>query len=44
VRAIDDQAQSFWLRRGFIVSPNDPLMLFRSLQDIALSRQAEGPR
>jgi GNAT superfamily N-acetyltransferase len=37
VRAIDDQAQRFWLRRGFIASPGDPLMLFRSLQDIAVT-------
>ncbi len=42
VRAIDDQAQRFWLRRGFIASPGDPLMLFRSLQDIALSLRDEG--
>ena len=42
VRAIDDEAQRFWLRRGFIASPGDPLMLFRSLQDIALSLRDEG--
>lgn len=44
VRAIDEAAREFWQRRGFIASPNDPLMLFRSLQDIALSLRAEGPR
>lgn len=42
VRTIDDQAQRFWLRRGFIASPSDLLMLFRSLQDIALSLRDEG--
>jgi GNAT superfamily N-acetyltransferase len=42
VRAIDDQAQRFWLRRGFTASPGDPLMLFRSLQDIALSMSGQG--
>jgi GNAT superfamily N-acetyltransferase len=43
VRAIDDEARRFWLRRGFVPSPNDPLMLSRSLQDIAASLQAVQP-
>ncbi|AOO79924.1 GNAT family N-acetyltransferase [Bosea vaviloviae] len=37
VRAIDDEARSFWLRRGFVPSNSDPMMLARSLQDIAVS-------
>lgn len=41
VRAIDEEAREFWLRRGFIPSPNDPLMLSRSIQDIAASLQAK---
>jgi GNAT superfamily N-acetyltransferase len=40
VRAIDEQAQGFWLRRGFVPLSHDPLMLARSLQDIAASLQA----
>jgi GNAT superfamily N-acetyltransferase len=41
VRAIDDEARNFWLRRGFVATNDDPLLLARSLQDIAASIQAE---
>ncbi len=42
VNAIDDEAARFWIRRGFIASKDDPLILFRSIGDIAASfEQAE---
>jgi len=37
VNAIDDEAARFWARRGFIASRDDPLILFRSIGDIAAS-------
>ncbi|QEE47064.1 GNAT family N-acetyltransferase [Rhizobium sp. WL3] len=37
VHAIDEDAQLFWIRRGFLASRDNPLILFRSLTDIALS-------
>lgn len=37
VNAIDDEAAHFWTRRGFIASKDDPLILFRSIGDIAAS-------
>lgn len=37
VKAIDDEAARFWTRRGFIASKDDPLILFRSIGDIAAS-------
>lgn len=37
VRAIDDDAAAFWLRRGFLPSKDDPLTLFRSIADVAAS-------
>lgn len=37
VNAIDDEAARFWTRRGFIPSRDDPLILFRSMADIAAS-------
>jgi len=40
VKAIDDDAVSFWMRRGFLVSKDDPLTLFRSIPDIAASLTA----
>ncbi len=42
VRALDDEAAAFWQRRGFLPSKDDPLMLFRSLADIAASVQGMG--
>jgi hypothetical protein len=37
VHAVDAEAASFWKRRGFIVSKDDPMILFRSIADIAAS-------
>jgi GNAT superfamily N-acetyltransferase len=40
VNAIDDEAASFWQRRGFLPTKNDPLMLFRSMADVITSIQS----
>jgi len=40
VNALDDEAGRFWLRRGFLPSRDDPLVLFRSIPDIEVSLQA----
>jgi GNAT superfamily N-acetyltransferase len=37
VNAVDVEAAKFWTRRGFIPSKDDPLILFRSISDIAAS-------
>lgn len=37
VNAIDDEAARFWNRRGFLGTKDDPLILFRSIADIAAS-------
>jgi GNAT superfamily N-acetyltransferase len=37
VNAVDPEAAEFWTRRGFIPSKDDPLVLFRSIADIARS-------
>lgn len=37
VNAVDIEAAGFWARRGFIPSKDDPLILFRSIADIAAS-------
>jgi GNAT superfamily N-acetyltransferase len=37
VNAVDNDASEFWKRRGFIPSRSDPLVLFRSIADIAAS-------
>lgn len=37
VNAIDKEAVAFWKRRGFVPSKDDPMMLFRSIADIAAS-------
>jgi GNAT superfamily N-acetyltransferase len=37
VNAVDIEAAGFWRRRGFIPSKDDPLILFRSIADIAAS-------
>jgi len=37
VNAIDAEAAAFWQRRGFTPSKDDPLVLFRSIADIAAS-------
>jgi GNAT superfamily N-acetyltransferase len=42
VTAVDEDAAAFWARRGFIASKDDPLVLFRSISDIAASLAASG--
>lgn len=37
VNAVDGEAAAFWARRGFLPSKDDPLVLFRSIADIAAS-------
>jgi GNAT superfamily N-acetyltransferase len=37
VNAVDTEAANFWKRRGFIPSKDDPLILLRSIADIAAS-------
>ena len=37
VKAVDVEAAAFWLRRGFLVSKDDPLTLFRGRGDVARS-------
>jgi GNAT superfamily N-acetyltransferase len=37
VNAVDQEAAEFWRRRGFLPSRDDPLVLFRSMADIAAS-------
>lgn len=37
VNAIDPDAGAFWVRRGFLPSKDDPLVLFRSIPDIEAS-------
>lgn len=37
VNAVDDEAAVFWGRKGFLPSKDDPLMLFRSIADVAAS-------
>lgn len=37
VNAVDGDAADFWARRGFVPSKDDPMILFRSMADIAAS-------
>ena len=37
VRVIDEGAAAFWRRRGFLPTKDNPLLLFRSVADIAAS-------
>jgi len=37
VRAVDEDAGEYWRRQGFLASKDDPLILFRSMADIAAS-------
>lgn len=37
VNAVDAEAATFWQRRGFIASRDNPLVLFRGIADIAAS-------
>lgn len=40
VNAVDQEAAEFWQRRGFMASKDDPMILARSMLDIAASLQA----
>ena len=40
VNAVDDEAADFWRRRGFLPSKDDPMVLARSMLDIAASLEA----
>ena len=40
VNAVDEEAADFWRRRGFLPSKDDPMVLFRSIGDIASSLTA----
>jgi len=42
VNAVDADAAAFWRRRGFLASKDDPLVLFRSMADIAASLEVAG--
>ncbi|KAA1184377.1 GNAT family N-acetyltransferase [Rhizobium tropici] len=42
VNAVDEEAARFWLRRGFIPSKDDPLVLLRSIADVAAMLAADG--
>lgn len=37
VRAVDDDAASFWRRREFIASKSEPLLLYRPIAEVAVS-------
>lgn len=37
VNAVDEEAAAFWARWGFVPSKDDPMVLFRSIADIAAS-------
>jgi GNAT superfamily N-acetyltransferase len=42
VNAVDLEAAAFWRRRGFLPSRDEPLILVRSLADIAASMRLQG--
>ena len=42
VNTVDIEAANFWKRHGFIPSKDDPLVLFRSIADIAASIASSG--
>jgi GNAT superfamily N-acetyltransferase len=44
VNAIDEDAAAFWRRRGFLPSMDDPLTLFRAMQDIAATLDVAASR
>ena len=44
VNAVNMEAAAFWQRRGFIPSKDDPLNLFRSIGDIAVSLRTAGAK
>lgn len=44
VNAVDQEAAEFWRRRGFLPSKDDPMVLARSILDIAASLEASAPK
>lgn len=44
VNALDDEAATFWLRRGLLSSSDDPIVLARSILDIAASLEASAAK
>ncbi|QMW22715.1 GNAT family N-acetyltransferase [Sandaracinobacteroides saxicola] len=42
VNAIDEEAQAFWASRGFTPTRDDPMLLYRSIADIAKSLAVAG--
>lgn len=40
VNAVGDEAAAFWVRRGFTPAKHDPLILYRSISDIAATLAA----
>jgi len=44
VNAVDDEAAEFWQRRGFLPSKDDPMVLARSILDIAASLEASSAK
>lgn len=44
VSAVDAEAAAFWLRRGFLTSKDDPMVLTRSILDIAVSLKASAAK
>lgn len=42
VNALDESAAAFWKRRGFVPTKDNPLVLFRSMADVAASVTAAG--
>ena len=37
VKAIDEEAAAFWKKQGFLPTSDDPMQLFRSMADVAVS-------
>lgn len=44
VNAVDEDAMAFWRRRGFLPSKDDPMVLSRSILDIAASLEQSALR
>lgn len=44
VNAVDEEAAQFWRRRGFLPSKDDPMVLARSILDIAASLEASAAK
>ena len=44
VNAVDDEATEFWRRRKFLPSTDNPMILYRSMLDIAASLEAVASR